>query len=310
MQTTSSPAYTVSEQLLAREDFQAACRARSFAEVFRLMRQYDGASQDKIASSVEGLTQSRVSTIMRGQGNIASADVIERISDSLRIPGQYLGLATREWEARTPPAGLSVVTDQPPALMQTRSSDVIDRRASVDIVIAEDGWSTLTYRHELHNDTDTPFTRLGRELWFEHTRGPIDLRALPTEDDRNMIIQRIHDAAGYTKFACQLFPALQPGKSTVVSYTAKGGPFVSDHYWRQSISRPTDELILRLRHQGITSLTGCSALEERPDGSEVSASESLTWRREASEVVVELTRRQLRPNQSVTLRWEVPRVPS
>jgi hypothetical protein len=188
--------------------------------------------------------------------------------------------------------------------------DVIDRQMSVDISVAEDGWSTLTYRHELHNDSDAPFTRLGRELWFEHTRGPLDLRALPAEDERNVIIQRIHDAAGYTKFACQLFPALQPGESTVISYTCNGGQFVSDHYWRQSIVRPTDELVLRLRHQGVTSLTGCSAVEERPDGSEVSASESLTWKREDTGVVVELTRRSLRPNQSVTLRWEAFRVSS
>jgi hypothetical protein len=91
-------AYRVSEQLLAREDFRAACAARDFRVVFQLMRKYDGASQDRISSPVEGLTQSRVSRIMRGDDRVASLDVIERIVDSLGIPGHYVGLASREWE--------------------------------------------------------------------------------------------------------------------------------------------------------------------------------------------------------------------
>jgi transcriptional regulator with XRE-family HTH domain len=314
-----TPAYTVSPQLIAREDFRAACLARDFGEMFKLMRKYDGASQDRISSPVEGLTQSRVSRIMRGSDHVASLDVIARIADALHIPGDYLGLAPRAWEAKpslavsSPQQNHSTATiiDTHPVQQADHASApagaVVDRRVSVEIEIGDDGWSVLTYRHELHNGSDTPFTRLSRELWFEHTAGPIDLRALPTSDDRNVIIQRIHDAAGYTKFACQLFPALQPGESMTVAYTARGGQFVSDHYWRQSIVRPTGELSLRLRHQGYDSLTGCSAVEERPDGSEVSATESLTWQRDGDGVAVDLTRRNLRPNQSVTLRWEVPR---
>jgi hypothetical protein len=38
MPTQSSATYTVSPQLLAREDFRSACRERDFGEVFRLMR--------------------------------------------------------------------------------------------------------------------------------------------------------------------------------------------------------------------------------------------------------------------------------
>jgi hypothetical protein len=53
--------YTVSPGLLARDEFRAACAARDFGEAFKLMRKYDGASQDRICSPVEGLTQSRVS---------------------------------------------------------------------------------------------------------------------------------------------------------------------------------------------------------------------------------------------------------
>jgi hypothetical protein len=67
MQTQAAVgSYTVSPGLLARVEFQAACRTRDFAELFRLMRKYDGASQDRISAPVNGLTQSRVSRIMRG----------------------------------------------------------------------------------------------------------------------------------------------------------------------------------------------------------------------------------------------------
>jgi transcriptional regulator with XRE-family HTH domain len=316
--------YTVSPELLARHEFQSACRARDFGAMFKLMRKYDGASQDRIASPVEGLTQSRVSKIVRGEDHIASFEVIERVADALRIPGNYLGLATRGWEDARIPLESEPVSQRPtvaeiapapieeppapPVQGAIEPGGVIDRLVALDIDIADDGWSTLTYRHELYNNSDTPFTRLSRELWFEHTSGPLNLQALPTGDDRNVIIQRIHETTAYTKFACQLFPALMPGESTTIAYTCTGGRFVSDHYWRQSIHRPTEELVLRLRHRGIDSLTRCSAIEERPDGSEISVAENLVWRTKDDAVTIELARRDLRPNQSVTLRWDVPRV--
>jgi hypothetical protein len=98
-----STAYRVTPPLLAREDFRAACTARDFGALFALMKKYDGASQDRISSPVEGLTQSRVSRIMHGDDRVSSLDLIERIVDGLRIPGSYLGLAAREWETDTPP---------------------------------------------------------------------------------------------------------------------------------------------------------------------------------------------------------------
>ena len=114
-------AYTVSPELLARDDFRAACRMRDFGRVFKLMRQYDGASQDRICSPVEGLTQSRVSKIMRGDDRVATLDLIERIIDALRIPGDYVGLATRDWEARAldGESSTAVVALAAPALVST-----------------------------------------------------------------------------------------------------------------------------------------------------------------------------------------------
>jgi hypothetical protein len=54
-------------------------------------------------------------------------------------------------------------------------------------------------------------------------------------------------------------------------------------------------------------LTGCSAVEERPDGSEVTATESLTWHRDEDGIVIDVIRYNLRANQSVTLRWDLAR---
>lgn len=98
MQAETTESYTVSAKLLVREDFRAACDDRDFARMFQLMKQWDGASQDKIAAPVPGLTQSRVSRIMRGNDRIAGLELMERIADALRIPGAYLGLAPRAWE--------------------------------------------------------------------------------------------------------------------------------------------------------------------------------------------------------------------
>ena len=102
-QTPDAPtgSYRVSAELLARPEFRAACAVRDFGTIFRLMRKYDGASQDRISSPVDGLSQSRVSRIVRGEDRIASLDLIERIADALRIPGGYFGLAPRKWETQT-----------------------------------------------------------------------------------------------------------------------------------------------------------------------------------------------------------------
>jgi hypothetical protein len=115
---SQATAYRVSETLLAREDFRTACASRDFAEVFRLMQKWDGASQDKICSPVDGLGQSRVSKIMRHEDNIAAMEIIERIADSLYIPGSYLGLAARKWEPLDDPALSPVVPATPTAIRQ------------------------------------------------------------------------------------------------------------------------------------------------------------------------------------------------
>ncbi len=324
MQPTSSPPYVTSPQLIAREDFQAACIDGDFAEVFRLMGKWDGASQTRIGNAA-GLTQSRVSRVLRRQDRIMSKDVIARIADGLHIPGHLFDLAPRAWEseddspATTPSStrtasaveGLSVIHDAPPSLIGAPAGELIDRRLSLDIDVAENGAVTLNYRQELFNGSAVPFTRLTRELWFEHTSGPLVIEALPLDEDddnaRNLIIQKIHQSKLNAHYACQVFPAVQPGESATIAYTCTGGRFVDEHYWRQSVLYPTQELNVRLTHHGIRRLTGCSATEERADGSELSAADSIAWTRHDDAVIIELTRKDLAVNQALTLRWDFPR---
>jgi hypothetical protein len=320
MQPQTRPPYTVSAQLLAREDFHEACAARDFARIFKLMSKYDGASQDRMCSPVDGLTQSRISKIMRGSDHIAHLDLMLRIADALRIPGHLLGFTPRPWEDTEPTSdaarphsvnrsqagGVAVMTETAPTVVQAPAGEVVDRLLNVEIVVDPEGRVTLHYEHELQNLTQTAVTRISRQFWFKHTDGPLIVQAEPG-GDRNVLIQRVHDVGVHMKFACQIFPAIGPGETAKFGYSCSGGMFSDELYWRQSVMRPTQELHLRLRLQGVEALTGCSAVEERPDGSELTATESLTWSREKDGIVIDLTRRDLRTNQSVTLRWDVAR---
>jgi hypothetical protein len=237
--------------------------------------------------------------------------LFERFANGLGIPRARLGLSE---DGKTPSAASSPApTDRakatPPDAAPPPAGEIEDRRLTIDIEVAEDGWVTMTYRRELFNGTAVPLTRMSHDLWFETTNGPLKIEALPSPD-RNVLIQRIHDTALNARFACQIFPAIEPGESAEIGYRSTGGRFVYDHYWRQSIPRPTGLFVIRLRHHGITTLERCSASEDRPDGSEISATESLSWNQDADGVAIELTRRNLRPNQAVTLRWDGAHVAS
>lgn len=135
----ASTLYTVSPSLLQRPQMRAALRSRDFQTAFRLMRQYDGASQERIASVVEGLTQGRVSRVMSGRDRLASLDLIERLADGLRIPGELLGLASRSWE-RAQAAGLIVENEHAELHYDGREYRV-------------------TIRRRLHNVGSDPVTR-------------------------------------------------------------------------------------------------------------------------------------------------------
>ncbi|WP_432114681.1 XRE family transcriptional regulator [Streptomyces sp. S1] len=87
-----------------------ACRARDFGRVFRLVKTRAGIYPSMIARRCD-LTPSRVGEVIDGRRQLLHMEVIERISDGLRIPGHMLGLARRSWE--TPPS--PTVTPREPA---------------------------------------------------------------------------------------------------------------------------------------------------------------------------------------------------
>lgn len=189
------------------------------------------------------------------------------------------------------------------------AGQIVELSMRVDIVIDKDGWAEVSYSREFFNMTSRPFTRLAGELWFENTRGPLAISAT-TDPGRRIAIQRLHDTQNLAKFACQLSPAVKPGQTAMISYRCQGGQFVSDHYWRQSITRLTRHLTISLRQRDAGRLVACTAVEEHADGSENSAAEDLLWDYDQSDAVITLTRDYLRPNQAVTVRWEVDREPS
>ena len=75
----------------------AALEARDVGRLFALVRQYAGASQTQIAIAC-GMTQGKVSDIMRGAEIIRSLARFERIADGLQLPDVAritIGLAPR-----------------------------------------------------------------------------------------------------------------------------------------------------------------------------------------------------------------------
>ncbi|GAA3604407.1 hypothetical protein GCM10022223_20050 [Kineosporia mesophila] len=315
--------YTVSELLLAREDFQAACRSRDVGKVFRLLQQWDGVSQDKIAAPIEGFTQSRVSRLIRNLDRVQTIDVIEHISDGIHIPGSFFGLIPRHWEeqdqhrtltavpahAAAVGAGVSAQTSSllPPGPSPSglwATGELVDTRLEAFLDIEPDGSVTVSCEHHVENRGDTPVTALVRQFWFKHVTNALKVTALPSSD-RNVFIKPIHDVGVQLKFACQIFPAINPGETAVIGYSCKGGRFMDELYWRHTVFLPTEHIHLRIRLQGVDALSGCSAVEDRLDGSELTAMESLSLPNDGTGIVIDLNRRNLRSNQSVTVRWDV-----
>jgi len=91
----------LSADVLTRTDLQRALHEHDFASAFRILKQYAGLSQNRIGLAC-GLTPGKVSTIISGAAQVASYEVLCRIADGLRIPGDMIGLAPRPWETAAP----------------------------------------------------------------------------------------------------------------------------------------------------------------------------------------------------------------
>lgn len=80
-----------------RADVSDALRARSIGNIFKLLQRHSGASQTQIGIAV-GLSQGQVSPIIKGDRQITTFEVFERIAAGLEMPDQarvLLGLAPR-----------------------------------------------------------------------------------------------------------------------------------------------------------------------------------------------------------------------
>ncbi|MFD3521403.1 helix-turn-helix domain-containing protein [Streptomyces sp. NPDC058653] len=79
----------------------AAMARRDIGALFALAHHEAGISYNRIGEAC-GIRAERVSQIARGNGEVSSLPVLERIADGLGIPGADLGLASRPWEAGVP----------------------------------------------------------------------------------------------------------------------------------------------------------------------------------------------------------------
>jgi transcriptional regulator with XRE-family HTH domain len=87
----------IPDSLWERPETAEALRRRDIGRFFALLRQYAGASQTQIAIAC-GMTQGKVSDIMRGSQQVEKLALFERIADGLGLPDQArtaLGLAPR-----------------------------------------------------------------------------------------------------------------------------------------------------------------------------------------------------------------------
>jgi tetratricopeptide (TPR) repeat protein len=103
-----------------RDDVGDALSHRDIGALFRLLRRYTGASQQKIGVAVD-LQQGSVSLIMNGERAVAKLDLLERIADGLAMPDEsrvQLGLAPRDGGLRRRTAlGIGLVAAISPATL-------------------------------------------------------------------------------------------------------------------------------------------------------------------------------------------------
>lgn len=291
------------DSLLASPAMRRACADRDVGAIFGLARDHAGMSLSRLARLCE-MTPSRVGDYIKGRAHVRQQHVVERVADGLRIPGELLGLAPRPWEADADSG--PDATAMTPGLRARLADSVVELDLRIEVEVDKEGWGHLTYRHHVLNLTDRPLTRFARELWFEHGEGPLEIEALPG-GKHTVGIERIHDAGTLAKFACRLSPPVPPMGTAKILYRCRGGRFTEAHYWRQAITRYTLRMSIDVRQDGVARLVDCSAIEEHPDGAKQAIDELVRWSHDGSEAHVGLVREELRPNQFVTLHWEVVR---
>lgn len=236
-----------------------------------------------------------------GWGEASRAPAVRPLPDSAEVSGhaQHIGRKLLELQQ------LRRLSDQDVDRLAGLTGQIVALHEMITISIEADGDAEIGYDFDLLNLSDTPLTKMARELWFEHTGGGIDITPLQ-DSERRVVIQRRHDTANMSKFALALSPAILPGESARFGVVCRGGRFDGAYYWRHAVHRFTRHYTLRVRHRGIR-LHSCDAVEEYPEGAETSAYDGLLWDDEEDGVAMTLTRDYLSPGQAVTLRWDVTR---
>ncbi len=126
----------IPDSLWQRPDTNAALRDRDMGRFFALLRQYAGASQTQIAIAC-GLTQGKVSDIMRGIQRVEKLERFERIADGLDMPDPariILGLAPRAPLSQPTPTrdGAALLTLN----QREKQEDPVRRRTFVELTSA------------------------------------------------------------------------------------------------------------------------------------------------------------------------------
>lgn len=95
-----------------KQEVRDAVSARDIPALLRLVQQYTGVSQGRLASAL-GMAQGRVNEIINRRREVTTFDVIERIATGLEMPDDVrmlFGLAPREPHAAFPLATMGEVT--------------------------------------------------------------------------------------------------------------------------------------------------------------------------------------------------------
>jgi hypothetical protein len=92
-----------------------------------------------------------------------------REAPAQRIARSLVGLAKR---LRLPDAEVTQLAKL--------AGHIVELDVTCSIDIDSEGWSTVTYTHQLLNLTNRPIKRLTRELWFETTKGPLAIEPSPS----------------------------------------------------------------------------------------------------------------------------------
>ena len=150
--------------LWQRAAMTEALSNRDMGRVFQLVRQYAGASQTQLAIAC-GMTQGKISDIMRDRQRVTALEVFERIADGLNMPDSArttLGLAP----AMQPPGADTGCRPTGPALSDPHPATG-----------CSSGYGQLAGSRSLYR---------GSSRWGGGPGAPTDVR----EPDRRIVVRR------------------------------------------------------------------------------------------------------------------------